>query len=181
MKTHVGGRCMARHGENIRKRKDGRWEARYQVFDADKDRKIYRSVYGSSYAAAKEKRSAAMQKTENPAASGPCTAVPFSQAAQEWLQEIADRRKHPKEHLLHRQTDSGICGGEVLRIHPRYKAAGIQKSPEAPEDIFKARAVQALSRRPGRMRQAQDRRPALPLYRHAPGGAVRAEMDGHRL
>lgn len=85
---------MARHGENIRKRKDGRWEARYQVFDADRERKIYRSVYGNSYAAAKEKRTAAMQKKGNCAAPEPCRTVLFSQAAEEWLQEIAGRRKH---------------------------------------------------------------------------------------
>ncbi|MCI8695670.1 MAG: site-specific integrase [Lachnospiraceae bacterium] len=112
---------MARHGENIRKRKDGRWEARYQVFDADKDRKIYRSVYGSSYAAAKEKRSAAMQKTENPAASGPCTAVPFSQAAQEWLQEIADRRKrstYMKYRNIYRIHLEGTLGSCMLSGTP---------------------------------------------------------------
>ena len=85
---------MARHGENIRKRKDGRWEARYQVFDADRERKIYRSVYGNSYAAAKEKRTVAMQKAANPTAPEPCTAVRFSQAAEEWLRETADKRKH---------------------------------------------------------------------------------------
>lgn len=28
---------MARHGENIRKRKDGRWEGRYKVFDENKE------------------------------------------------------------------------------------------------------------------------------------------------
>lgn len=40
---------MARHGENIRKRKDGRWEGRYLVYSEAKGRTIYRSVYGSSY------------------------------------------------------------------------------------------------------------------------------------
>ena len=47
---------MARHGENIRKRNDGRWEARYPVIDTEKGRKTYRSVYGSTYDEAKEKR-----------------------------------------------------------------------------------------------------------------------------
>ena len=39
---------MARHGENIRKRKDGRWEGRYLVYSRTKERKIYNSVYGST-------------------------------------------------------------------------------------------------------------------------------------
>ncbi len=31
---------MGRHGENIRKRKDGRWEGRYKVFDQNKGKKF---------------------------------------------------------------------------------------------------------------------------------------------
>ncbi len=46
---------MARHGENIRKRKDGRWEGRYLVYSREEGRKICRSVYGKSYWEAKEK------------------------------------------------------------------------------------------------------------------------------
>ena len=52
---------MARHGENIRKRTDGRWEARYKTFDERKRRTVYRSVYGATYGEAKEKKLAAMQ------------------------------------------------------------------------------------------------------------------------
>ena len=37
---------MSKRGENIRKRKDGRWEARY-IADRNMDNKaVYRSVYG---------------------------------------------------------------------------------------------------------------------------------------
>lgn len=46
---------MARIGENIYKRKDGRYEARY-IAERDKDGKaIYKSVYGSSKAEVREK------------------------------------------------------------------------------------------------------------------------------
>lgn len=85
---------MARHGENIRKRKDGRWEARYQVFDIEKGRKIYRSVYGSSYAAAKEKRADMTCKSGHSDHGRPCTTVLFSQAAEEWLAQMAEKRKY---------------------------------------------------------------------------------------
>ena len=44
---------MARHGENIRKRIDGRWEGRYKVFDENRGEYIYRSVYGRDYGEAK--------------------------------------------------------------------------------------------------------------------------------
>ena len=50
-----GRSLMARHGENIRKRKDGRWEGRYLVYSEEKGKKLYRSVYGRTYEAAKEK------------------------------------------------------------------------------------------------------------------------------
>ncbi len=46
---------MARRGENIRKRTDGRWEARYPVLQ-ENGVKVYRSVYGTGYLAAKRKR-----------------------------------------------------------------------------------------------------------------------------
>lgn len=46
---------MARHGENIRKRKDGRWEGRYPVYSAEKGKRVYRSVYGRTYDEAREK------------------------------------------------------------------------------------------------------------------------------
>lgn len=40
---------MARHGENIRKRADGRWEGRYRIYSEVKGRQVYRSIYGRSY------------------------------------------------------------------------------------------------------------------------------------
>ena len=46
---------MGRHGENIRKRKDGRWEGRYAVYSEEKKKKIYHSIYGKSYEEVKEK------------------------------------------------------------------------------------------------------------------------------
>lgn len=106
---------MARHGENIRKRKDGRWEARYQIFDADSGRKTYRSVYGNSYAAVKEKRAVAMQERSNTDQSGPCRAVSFAQAAEEWLDEIAVKRKYSTYikykniYKTHLEQISGSC------------------------------------------------------------------------
>lgn len=47
---------MPRRGDNIRKRKDGRWEARYTREDCPDESKRYGSVYGRTYQEAKEKR-----------------------------------------------------------------------------------------------------------------------------
>ena len=101
---------MARHGENIRKRIDGRWEGRYKVFDENRGEYIYRSVYGRNYGEAKEKLSKARlslacqgmeKKTAMEAESGSEKStdgnggkVLFSQVGGEWLLEVNRRRKY---------------------------------------------------------------------------------------
>lgn len=95
---------MARHGENIRRRSDGRWEGRYKVFDESREAYVYRSVYGRSYEEAKDRLcSAKFSPARNGAKTGSggsglenaCgLTVLFSQAAKEWLAEIVDSRKH---------------------------------------------------------------------------------------
>lgn len=44
---------MPRKGENIYKRKDGRWEGRYKVGYNDLGIAKYRSIYGKSYQSVK--------------------------------------------------------------------------------------------------------------------------------
>lgn len=99
---------MGRHGENIRRRSDGRWEGRYKAFDENKGRYLYRSVYGHGYEDAKERLSKAklglndqMEKKQPQNAdlqknntNFSCTMLLFSQAAEEWLGEIAEKRKY---------------------------------------------------------------------------------------
>lgn len=46
---------MARRGENIYKRKDGRWEGRYKCGYNERGKAKYRSVYGRSYAEVRSK------------------------------------------------------------------------------------------------------------------------------
>ncbi len=46
---------MSRKGENIRKRKDGRWEGRYLIYSTRENKKVSRSVYGKTYTEVKEK------------------------------------------------------------------------------------------------------------------------------
>lgn len=47
---------MPRRGDNIRKRKDGRWEARYTLTDDTGETRKYISVYGRTYQEARDKR-----------------------------------------------------------------------------------------------------------------------------
>lgn len=88
---------MARHGENIRKRKDGRWEGRFLLYDKEKDRKIYHSVYAQSYKEVRRKMDTqkrqlqeTMEKTENRIS---LCDICFLDAAQEWLTAMKTERK----------------------------------------------------------------------------------------
>ena len=80
---------MPRRGENIYKRSDGRWEARYMVGHKDNGRGIYRSVYADSYREVKEKRDAAVKEFEAgkelaQAATGTVAAV-----SESWIRDSA--------------------------------------------------------------------------------------------
>lgn len=51
---------MPKRGENIRKRRDGRWEARFRNGSDSNGAPIYTSVYGKTYKEAKEKKRLAL-------------------------------------------------------------------------------------------------------------------------
>lgn len=53
---------MPKRGENIWKRKDGRWEARYIKGRDSKGKALYASVYAKTYAEVKKKRESALQE-----------------------------------------------------------------------------------------------------------------------
>lgn len=86
---------MARKGENIRKRKDGRWEGRYLVKDYNGTH--YRSVYAKTYLEVKEKL---VEKKNGAVTFGNldnrCRQQDntFGMVAEEWLKSIKDTRKN---------------------------------------------------------------------------------------
>ncbi len=59
---------MSKHGENIRKRKDGRWEARYERKRLKDGKICYGYVYGETYQEVKEKRDLLTHDTRGRAA-----------------------------------------------------------------------------------------------------------------
>lgn len=58
--------CMSKRGENIRKRKDGRWEGRYKKGRDANGKIIYGSVYGKKYREVKEKLALIIQTDGTP-------------------------------------------------------------------------------------------------------------------
>lgn len=81
---------MGRRGENIRKRKDGRWEARFiSRYDLE-GKAVYRSVYGKTYLEAKEKRNALIGKETGGSDTGTSAyrelkKITVGQLLEEWL------------------------------------------------------------------------------------------------
>ncbi len=89
---------MGRRGENIRKRKDGRWEARVIICHDGNGKAIYRSLYGKTYAEAKEKKNRLADRTVSVTA-GKRTwddkrTATFQQVMAQWL---ASRKDNVKE------------------------------------------------------------------------------------
>lgn len=78
---------MSRHGENIHKRKDGRWEARYiHSYNGD-GKAVYKSVYGSTYDDAKAKRSGHLNISDPECLK---TGLTFTQVVELWLKSKKD-------------------------------------------------------------------------------------------
>lgn len=71
---------MPKRGENIYKRKDGRWEGRIRRYSEEKGR-TYQSVYGKSYHEVKEK----MFRLRREIQKGPICCYTMEEAAQLWV------------------------------------------------------------------------------------------------
>ena len=77
---------MPRKGENIRKRKDGRWEARYEKCRDKNGRIQYGYLYGHTYDAVKKKKIAVLCQNNPQKLSG--NRYIFHTLSQEWLLSI---------------------------------------------------------------------------------------------
>ena len=92
---------MPRRGENIRKRKDGRWEGRYRTASTD-GKNRYVSIYGKSYREVKEKLmdrirmscKTASEDIYQPTASTINQDFDFCGIFEEWLETVAQTRKY---------------------------------------------------------------------------------------
>ena len=88
---------MSKRGENIRKRKDGRWEARIQVKVNGKSK--YHSIYAYSYKEAKEKKNMYLKNYElsPPLSETPINKITIEQLLNAW---ILDKELHLKKSTL---------------------------------------------------------------------------------
>ena len=100
---------MARKGENIFKRKDGRWEGRY-IKDRRNGKAVYGYVFGKSYMEAKTKKAEAMSRLSEKQASASVPAVhpTMEEISLAWLNDLIPVRKASTIVKYQNQLDSHI-------------------------------------------------------------------------
>ncbi len=143
---------VARTGENIYKRKDGRWEARYiYKYDAEGKAK-YRSVYGISRQEAKQKRLLLIHKTMLGMESSISPIITFKDLAQNWLNSAKLRVKEStyvrycnqmQKHILPyfakyqaSKISTELVEQLVAHLLKSKKDGGLGLSPKTAEDIL---------------------------------------------
>lgn len=84
---------MSKKGENIRKRKDGRWEGRYKKGYKQDGKIIYGSVYGKTYREVKEKMQLVSSVPDSACQVCSSTDITFSELLERWKEANAIRLK----------------------------------------------------------------------------------------
>lgn len=98
---------MPRRGENIFKRKDGRWEARY-IYDYDNGKAKYKYIYGKTYAEVKIKRNIFIEAINAKAEVESKRYATVEEIALLWLQDIRSSVKEVTYTRYHRIVNKYI-------------------------------------------------------------------------
>lgn len=106
---------MPKRGNNIYKRKDGRWEARYVKGISFDGKKRYGSVYGKTYTEAKDKQA---QHIYNPTPAEKTIFLSLSSLMHEWLGHIENSVKKSTyqkyRSIVKTHIDTDIIGGSSV-------------------------------------------------------------------
>ena len=115
---------MARKGENIYKRKDGRWEGRYIKSRSSTGKANYGYVYAKSYREVKAKLISQSSCTSNSVTVDPeISSDQFEQVAMEWFQAICPKVKELKRQRRTQELSperkvfcgTGLCRWAIYR------------------------------------------------------------------
>ena len=121
---------MARKGENIYKRKDGRWEARYEKGRNSKGQIIYGSLYGKSYREVKEKKINSIVKLPGTKTISPSESMNICDISTRWLESIRHTVKEStyscyltliQKHILTYFNNSSMITSEHIQQFINYK------------------------------------------------------------
>lgn len=111
---------MPRRGENIYKRNDGRWEARYLKDITVDGKKKYGSVYAKSYAEVKAKQQCLLHHTKSICNSMNLT---VSMHMTEWLESIKNQVKpntYQKYESINKNHIAKQIGSVLVRLVSNY-------------------------------------------------------------
>lgn len=133
---------MSKKGENIRKRKDGRWEGRYlQEVDGEKK---YRSVYAKTYSEVKKKltEEKARQHEAVQRKTGGCSNMTLHELSGSWFSEVKTLRKYSTyrkymdiyENYIHNQL--GNLPAQEITSDAVAKSLPIQLSASTHRSIY---------------------------------------------
>ncbi len=98
---------MARKGESIYKRTDGRWEARY-IHHYENGKAKYKYIYGTSYADVKQKR---LEAFRSPQSYSIHTSINVERLAKQWLEDTRFTVKESTYTRYHRHIIKYIIPG----------------------------------------------------------------------
>lgn len=121
---------MTRKGENIYKRKDGRWEARYEKGRNSKGQIIYGSLYGKSYREVKEKKINSIVKLSVAKTISPSESMNICDVSTRWLESIRYTVKEStyscyltliQKHILTYFNNSSMITSEHIQQFINYK------------------------------------------------------------
>lgn len=96
-KTEKEGVFMARHGENIRRRKDGRWEARVICGYQTNGRAKYKYLYGRSYDEVKKRKNELLTGSAEKMREAKIPKATVETLLEEWLCSV---KNHVKESTM---------------------------------------------------------------------------------
>ena len=133
---------MSRRGENIFKRKDGRWEARVPEYRMN-DEKAYHSIYGKSYTEVKLKKEEYYSFTGREKRPKSKKSMTFPDIADQWLTAIKSTVKESSFTRYHRNVHSYLI-----------PAIGTLKLPEINNTVIchlKDRLLENGGKRGGRL------------------------------
>ena len=121
---------MARKGENIYKRKDGRWEARYEKGRNSQGQIIYGSLYGKSYREVREKKINIRLKLPVTKNISPSDSMDICYISTRWLESIRHTIKEStyscyltliQKHILTYFNNSSMITSEHIQQFINYK------------------------------------------------------------
>ena len=123
---------MARRGENIFRRKDGRWEARVAEY-RENGKRAYRSLYGKTYTEVKTKKAAYCAFRSVCGAPAERRAAAFSWLAERWLASVKGAVKESTFTRYHRTVHTALI--------PAFGGCAVAELDTQAVDRFKERLL----------------------------------------